>query len=750
MKTAQLARWRFAWIVGLAAVSLGWLLWAGVAVGQHTCRESVGIGLPANPVCSSLLVELLPLLIAFGFWGIGLVACYTKQQTPTIEFFLLTAGVLATGLLSTIGDQVGSRLFYILLAWFCPVVIHFHYKLSTQSLNRIAKIVLKSCYALAAVGALPLLIWDVASLQQRGWFSILRLGIRLYLVVAIAAAIFLLFWNYRRETSLISRRRIRLITFGTLFVFTPFLILSLLPDTLGAPFHIPYAFTFPWLLLSPLAYGYSLLRHQLTQYEALLGRVVIFYQTIVLLFGGYLAVMSISGSLIDNPTDLWPLGSALVGITILLLLFPVFQQSGQKMVDWIFYGGETDPGAFVGQLTKYLALTLDRQTLQTLLVDELPVKMQLAGSVLLLKDDVNSLSLIGVSGFKSENTIHPLPSDGRLTAYLAETTRPVSVAQIRQSLAMVTLQTDEQALLSLDGVVFWLPLVSSGELHGVLLLGPKLGNDFFTARDKRILATLCHQAGIAAHNIRLIEQVQAGRRELSQAHQQLLVKREQEQRQLARELHDGPVQHLLGISYQAVEGLQLAKAGQNGNLPATAPLTENLMAIRREILDVATQLRRLIGELRPAGLEELGLSAALEGYVAHLKREGGPEMPLIELDLPQHAACLPEPVAICLFRVTQEALRNALKHAGAQRIQLSLHLRDNEAMCTIYDDGYGFYVPPRLSEFARRDRFGLIGMAEQVEWADGSLLINSQPGAGTKITVRIPLPTTALIAENSQ
>ena len=748
MKPAQVERWRFALIVGLATVSLGWLLWAGVGVGQQVCREGVGLRLLTNSACSSLLVELLPLLIALGFWGIGLVAWYTKQQAPTIEFFLLTAGILATGLLSTIGDQTGSRLFYILLVWFCPVVIHFHYKLSTQSLNRIAKIALKSCYALAAVGTLPLLIWDVASLQQRGWFSILRMVIRLYLVGAIAAAIFLLFWNYRQETSLISRRRIRLVAFGTLLACTPFLILSLLPDTLGAPFHIPYAFTFPWLLLSPLAYGYSLLRNRLTQYEALLGRVVVFYQVIILLFGSYLVAVPVSDSLIGGPTDLRTLGSALTGIIILLLLFPTFQQNGRKLVNWIFYGGETNPDTFVRELAESLALSLDRQTLQTLLVDELPVKMQLAGNILLLKDDANSLT--GVGDFESDKIIHPLPGDGRLSAYLAEKAGPVSVAQIHQALATVTLQADEQALLSLDGFVFWLPLVSSGALHGILLLGPKLGNDSFTARDKRILATMCHQAGTAAHNIRLIEQVQAGRQELSQAHQQLLVKREQERRQLARELHDGPVQHLLGISYQVVEGLQLVRAGQNGNLQVTTPLTENLMATRREILDVATQLRRLIGELRPAGLDELGLNVALEGYVARLKREGAPQMPVIELDLPQNAASLPEPVAICLFRVAQESLRNALQHAGAQRIQLSLHLLDNEAMCTIYDDGCGFYVPPRLSEFARWDRFGLIGMAEQVEWAGGSLLVNSQPGAGAKITARIPLQTTALIVENSQ
>lgn len=270
------------------------------------------------------------------------------------------------------------------------------------------------------------------------------------------------------------------------------------------------------------------------------------------------------------------------------------------------------------------------------------------------------------------------------------------------------------------------------------------GGDFFTAEDERILATVARQSGIAAHNVRLAEQVRAGRQELARAHQQLLVGREREQRRLAQELHDGAVQQLMGISYQIVEEGRERREGR-------------WEIIRREVLGVATQLRRLIGELRPAGLEELGLTAALEGYVARLEREGGPEMPEIQLDLDESETALPEAVASCLFRAAQEALRNGLKHAQAKRITVSLRLtppfppdacpepsrrvggeQRGGAMLSVRDDGCGFRVPARLSELARGDHFGLVGVAERVTWAGGQLTIHSQPGAGTEVMVQIP------------
>ena len=79
--------------------------------------------------------------------------------------------------------------------------------------------------------------------------------------------------------------------------------------------------------------------------------------------------------------------------------------------------------------------------------------------------------------------------------------------------------------------------------------------------------------------------------------------------------------------------------------------------------------------------------------MARLESEGGPKMPVIELDLDESGLTLPKPIALCLFQVAQESLRNALKHAQARHITLNLRLQTDEIMLRVRDDGHGFQVP---------------------------------------------------------
>ncbi len=321
-----------------------------------------------------------------------------------------------------------------------------------------------------------------------------------------------------------------------------------------------------------------------------------------------------------------------------------------------------------------------------------------------------------------------MPGNGHLAAYLESAGKPVPDTHLRRVLAEARLGPQEQVLCSLPGIAFWLPLISSGALQGLLLIGARSAGDYYTAEDEYILATLAHQSGVAAYNVRLTEQFRAGRQELARAHQQLLIGREQERRELAHELHDDAVQQLLGINYQ------LAGLGTVTQDSSTSP-----QLIQQEVLSVVTQLRRVIGDLRPAGLEEFGLTSALEGYVTRLQREGGSELPVIELDVDEVGTTLLPSTAICLFRVAQEGLRNSLKHAQAHHIKLKLRVSSSEAILSVRDDGRGFCVPARLSELAQADHFGLLGMAERVSWAGGQFIVHSQPGLGTEITSRIPL-----------
>jgi len=183
--------------------------------------------------------------------------------------------------------------------------------------------------------------------------------------------------------------------------------------------------------------------------------------------------------------------------------------------------------------------------------------------------------------------------------------------------------------------------------------------------------------------------------ELADARRRLAEGQDAERSRLARELHDDAVQQLLYIA-RLIDQRQRALAEGWTSESEVVTHAVGLEAIRGEVLAVARQLRTVIGELRPAGLDDLGLAIALEGYVACVMREGGPDLPQLALDLDQSGVELPKLIRLCLFRVAQEALRNAIRHAQAQQVTLRLRLSPAEALLIVQDDGCGFCVPVDL------------------------------------------------------
>jgi signal transduction histidine kinase len=203
---------------------------------------------------------------------------------------------------------------------------------------------------------------------------------------------------------------------------------------------------------------------------------------------------------------------------------------------------------------------------------------------------------------------------------------------------------------------------------------------------------------------------------------------------LARDLHDGPIQELLAASYQLACLRQQIDDGVS-----TATLGEQVEALRRDLLDVVWDLRGVIRELRPSGLQEFGLRSAIEGYVAALQRKLPECAPRFVLDIAESFHDIPPSLAFALFRVGQEAIRNAVRHAGASGVSVALERRGTALLLTVRDDGRGFEVPKDLDAFAERGHFGLVGIAEQIELAGGTWRIVAAPGRGTAVMVRVPL-----------
>jgi signal transduction histidine kinase len=545
------------------------------------------------------------------------------------------------------------------------------------------------------------------------------------------------------------------------------LALSFVPELVSGVPLLDYVWTFPALVLTPLSVGLAVKSGAMGKIDRLLNRSLVYALLVTLLLGLYVFFSTLD--LFPSQTWSRPLLAGLLAVAAIILYNPL-RLLLQRLVDRLFYGGWYSYHKVVREASTELSRALDLPELIQRLMSIVRT-MRFEAATLLWPQD-GYLSPAGSLGNAMTSLDgRSIPQGGVLVHHLTLRQHSYQQEHLRADLAhrWEELTPGEQALLESDTIRFWLPLVSRGTLRAILLLGDRQGEAVLSEEDLNILAPLAGQAGVAAENVSLLESLKARlveveqvRNALAEAHHRLVETQEAGQVRLARELHDSAVQQLLGISYQLVkqtwpgegaagaivspdtpyEVTQLDTSSVDTKDSSSPTITPELL--RHEILGVVSQLRSMIGELRPAGLEHFGLTTALEGYISRLEREGlwagdKDKMPTIEADFPANEPNLPESVALTLFRVAQEALRNALKHASAHEIRVVFTTDGDEAILTVSDDGEGFTVPVHLSELAKGNHFGLIGMAERVEWAGGKLDINSQAGRGTQVTARIPL-----------
>jgi signal transduction histidine kinase len=209
---------------------------------------------------------------------------------------------------------------------------------------------------------------------------------------------------------------------------------------------------------------------------------------------------------------------------------------------------------------------------------------------------------------------------------------------------------------------------------------------------------------------------------------------EAERARLARELHDGPVQDLIALGQRAEMAQRLVERGAVGE--AEALLSE----MRSAELTTVEELRRLISALRPAYLEDLGFLPALEMLVRQVAEQTAARIHLRKACADQRLA--PE-VELAAYRIAQEALNNALQHARAESITVSVRCDSDSLILSVIDDGMGFELPTRPDLLTRAGHFGLLGLRERATLLGGSFRIYTAPGEGTRVTVRLPASPSA-------
>jgi signal transduction histidine kinase len=227
--------------------------------------------------------------------------------------------------------------------------------------------------------------------------------------------------------------------------------------------------------------------------------------------------------------------------------------------------------------------------------------------------------------------------------------------------------------------------------------------------------------------IHLSHKVQAAQKSLRSYIGAITTGQEEERHRLARELHDDTIQSLIALKQR----LQLSQ------MKAQDPAIMSSLKDLEEMSEATIQdLRRLIRDLRPIYLEDLGLVTALEmmareqqdlnGFPVHFQNQGVEQR-------------LPAAVELAIYRMVQEALSNISRHAQASQAWIDVNFTSEDLRVQVRDDGRGYEMPKSPAEFAASGHYGLLGIQERAELIGARLAIQSTPGKGTILTINLPL-----------
>jgi signal transduction histidine kinase len=258
------------------------------------------------------------------------------------------------------------------------------------------------------------------------------------------------------------------------------------------------------------------------------------------------------------------------------------------------------------------------------------------------------------------------------------------------------------------------PLVYQNTVVGQLLVSPRQGSDRLSNADRALLADLAQQAGVAVHGVLLTAELQRSR-------ERLVLAREEERRRLRRDLHDDLAPALVGLSL---------RAGTISDLIESDPIKARQLAdhLDSAIRGAVGDIRRLVYDLRPPALDDLGLLAAIRERALDYSSA---QKLVVVVDAPQTLPPLPAAIEVAAYRIVQEALLNVVKHAHARNCTICIGATETLAI-EIVDDGAG--LKERVDAGV-----GLRSIRERTAELGGACEISSGPRGGTQIMVTLPI-----------
>ena len=519
-------------------------------------------------------------------------------------------------------------------------------------------------------------IFPAWNTNPKGWQSLIESVVWLG---ALGTVIYSQIHRYRHVASPRQRQQIKWVVFGISVAFAGFLGLEQALSTFGASpepatpgsvlaYLVGYTFaSYLVMLLVPLTIGIAMLRHHLFDVDLVIKRTLIYGTLTACVIGLYVLVVGSVGMVVQIRGNFVV---SLLAVGLVALVFAPLRSRLQQAVNHLMYGQRDEPYAVVSRLGQRLESTLTPDAV-------LPAVVRTVKEALKL---------------------------------------PYAAVELGQGEAHATVATLGEPVAN----PVRLPLLYGGEIVGQLVLGPRSGEETFTAGELRLLRDLARQIGVAVHAVRLSEEAIRLSADLQRSRERLVTAREEERRRLRRDLHDG-----LGPQLAALT--MTAEAARDSITDDPARALALLDGLIEQTQEAVADIRRLVYALRPPALDAIGLLGALR---MHASQHPGLQVSVVTPDeLPSLSAA----GEVALYRIAAEALSNAENHADAATCTLTLALDQaaGTVRLDVADDGRGI----------RTDRgtgVGLSSMRERAAELGGTLTVSAGTPGGTVVTAVLP------------
>ena len=428
------------------------------------------------------------------------------------------------------------------------------------------------------------------------------------------------------------------------------------------------------VVLVPIAIALAIARYRLWAIDLFIHRTLVYSTMTAIVVGLYVLVVGALSIMLSGHGGVFV---SLVATGLVALLFQPLRERLQRSVNHLLYGERGDPYLLLSRLGQRLEETLAADAVLPAIVETVAAALK--------------LPYVAIA----------LPRAGG-TAVVAAHGIPVPEP-------------------------FVLPLVYRQELVGELLVAPRAGSDMLSPTDRRVFAGLTRQAAVAVHASELTARAVRLSADLQHAHSRLVTLREEERRRLRRDLHDGLGPVLASVTLQAENARDLIRSDP---VEADAVLADLTAQAQAAIADI----RRVVYDLRPPALDDLGL---IEAVRAHAGRLSGQDF-CIDVESHGDLRNLPAAVEVAAFRIIQEALTNVVRHAGATACTVSVRLADAQGgealLVDVLDDGCGLPVD-------RSPGMGLVSMRMRAAELCGTCVVEalSTRRSGTRVLAILPL-----------